>query len=142
MITWYIKHNKKFYITSMIALIIVAFVLFFIYYPKYTLFAVYAFTMMLLICYADTITQIKRYLETNNAKDWLVAQWYLKDCLTYSAVLAIILSLGYIVMHFSPPNIPGSGMHYTTIIIFILYVLFKWLRYYEFRREMKEGKTI
>ena len=97
---------------------------------------------MLLICYADTITQIKRYLETNNAKDWLVAQWYLKDCLTYSAVLAIILSLGYIVVHFSPPNIPGNGMHYTTIIIFILYVLFKWLRYYEFRREMKEGKTI
>ncbi|MCG7419626.1 hypothetical protein BHU61_00500 [Macrococcus epidermidis] len=142
MISWYIKHNKKFYITSMVGLIIVACAFIFIYYPKYTLFAVYAFTMMLLICYADTITQIKRYLETNKAKEWLVAQWYLKDCITYSIVLSIIIGLGYIVIHLSPPNIPGSNMHYTTIIMFILYVLFKWLRYYELRREMKEEKTI
>ncbi|RAI80619.1 hypothetical protein BFS35_009270 [Macrococcoides goetzii] len=142
MISWYIKHNKKFYITSMVGLIIVACAFFFIYYPKFTLFAVYAFTMMLLICYADTITQIKRYLETNKAKDWFVAQWYLKDCITYSIVLSIIIGLGYIVIHLSPPNIPGSNMHYTTIIMFILYVMFKWLRYYELRREMKEGKII
>lgn len=142
MISWYIKHNKKFYITSMIGLIIVACTFFFIYYPKYTLFAVYAFAMMLLICYADTITQIKRYLESNNAKEWLVAQWYLEDCITYSIVLSIIIGLGYIVIHLSPPNIPGSSIHYTTIIMFILYVMFKWLRYYEFRREIKEGKII
>lgn len=142
MISWYIKHNKKFFITSMLCLMIVACVLFFTYYPKYSLFAIYSFTMILLISYADTITQIKRYLENNNAKDWLIAQWHLKDCLTSSVVLIIIISLGYIVIHLSPPNIPRIDMLYITAIILTFYTILKWLRLYEIRREMKEGKII
>ncbi|WP_414043908.1 hypothetical protein ACMGE9_03670 [Macrococcus sp. EM39E] len=142
MITWYIKYNKKFYIVSMIGMLIIAVVLFYIYFPKYTLFAVYAFLMMLLICYVDTITQIRRYLENNNAKAWIVEKWQLQDAITYTIGLAIIVGLGNIVVQLSPPNIPGMRTHFTTLVVFIFFAIGKWLRYFEFKREMRASKIV
>ncbi|MGV2875795.1 hypothetical protein ROU88_07860 [Macrococcus capreoli] len=139
MISWYIKYNTKFYLISMTSLFLIGIIMLLMYISSYTLFAIYAFTMMMIITYVDTITQIRRYLESNHAKEWYVAQWHLKDCVTYSLFVLIMLILGTIVIHLSPPNIPGNQMHYATACMFVIMAIIKWLRYIEYKNTMKAG---
>lgn len=142
MISWYIKYNKKQFIASIICSIIVGIVMFYIYFPNHSLFAIYAFMIILAMTYVDTITQIKRYLENNNAKDWLVTKWQLKDSLTYTTFLIITVLTAAIVIHFSPPDIPGHSFLYTTAAVFAIITILKWLRYFEMKREMREGNLV
>ncbi|WP_414047695.1 hypothetical protein ACMGE7_02125 [Macrococcus equi] len=142
MIAWYIKNNKKYFMAYIAALIIFFLCMCFIFLPKFPLFAMYLFIMMLSLTYVDTISQIKRYLENNNAKQWLVAKWHYKDCVTFSIFVLLMLGLGYIAIQNSPPNLPAMSSLYTFAIIFVVTSIFKWLRYMEYKREMKEGNIV